>query len=114
MSVYVNAGLPQSDSKLLAALLCQNPRIKADMSSGLGSLALVKSIPVLMVENAVNGTFAIDADAGVITINDSDDISYETATSHTLMVNATNQSRAATNQTVTVNVVGDEGDNPHA
>ncbi|MBT2803999.1 DUF4347 domain-containing protein, partial [Halomonas sp. ISL-56] len=59
-----------------------------------------------------NSAFAIDANTGAITLNDTDDIDYEVATSHTLTISATDQNSATTNQSVTINVTDDEGDNP--
>ena len=51
-----------------------------------------------------NSAFAIDANTGAITLNDTDDIDYEVATSHTLTISATDQNSATTNLTLTVNV----------
>ncbi|MBS3670294.1 DUF4347 domain-containing protein, partial [Vreelandella boliviensis] len=59
-----------------------------------------------------NSAFSIDINTGIITVNDTDDIDFEIATSHTLTISATDQNSAMTTQSVTINVTDDEGDNP--
>ncbi|MEC8859521.1 MAG: DUF4347 domain-containing protein [Pseudomonadota bacterium] len=51
-----------------------------------------------------NMGFAIDSNSGVITVNDTDDLDFNTATSHTLSVRATDSLGATKDQDVKVNL----------
>ena len=79
-----------------------------------GAQGLARPVDVLqlpdgsiLISDDAGGRFAIDASTGVVTVADGSLLDYESATSHTVTVQATSSDGSTSSETFTVNLTDD-------